>query len=607
MPIPRRFPTPPTLLSTALALIWLCTPAGAQQTVWVQLESARTLALAQSRARDYAGEFRNIGGFRVDNGWYAIALGPYEPETAAEQLAALRGAGRIPSDAFVAEPDAYGLQFWPVGANSLNAPPVVPERQSAALPAAPDAAAGLPDRAAMEAAVNAAMKNGPDAAKQDETVREAQASEALLDLAGRQQIQEALKWAGVYDGQIDGAFGPGTRRAMVDWQNAQGHTPTGILTTSQRAELIDQYQAVFREFGLTELRDDAAGIEILAPMAKLAQAGTEAPFVRYDGKDGLQLVLISQSGSAKTLAALYDVLQTLEIVPTEGFRELKDDSFVLTGQSADLNSYTYAVVSDGAVKGFTLAWTPRRDAAMQRIAEAMQASFRPVPGVVLPDNAGLGNGEGQSIDLLSGLEIRRPERTRSGFYVDATGTVLTTTDLLAGCSKLTIGPETEAQVTAVDKTLGLALLVPVEPLVPIDVARFRAKVPRLGTDVTVAGFSYGDVLDLPVMSYGQLQDIRGLNGETSLDRLHLVAMESDAGGPVFGPEGAVLGMLQARPDAAERQLPADVNFAVDVLAIADFLDRSGLTPMASDSIDAMAPEDIAALAGNVTVSLSCWK
>ncbi|WP_375281081.1 peptidoglycan-binding protein, partial [Pseudooctadecabacter sp.] len=72
----------------------------------------------------------------------------------------------------------------------------------------------------------------------DETLREAQASEATLDRDQKRALQVALQWAGVYDGAIDGLYGRGTRRSMSAWQKANNHEVTGVLTTSQRAELL---------------------------------------------------------------------------------------------------------------------------------------------------------------------------------------------------------------------------------------------------------------------------------------------------------------------------------------------------------------------------------
>ena len=49
----------------------------------------------------------------------------------------------------------------------------------------------------------------------------------------------------------------------------------------------------------------------------------EPPFVHYGerGGSGVRVLLISQPGDQSTLFGLYDILQTLEIVPLDGERE----------------------------------------------------------------------------------------------------------------------------------------------------------------------------------------------------------------------------------------------------------------------------------------------
>ena len=59
----------------------------------------------------------------------------------------------------------------------------------------------------------------------------------------REAIQVALQWEGFYTQAIDGAFGPGTRRAMAAYQRARGFPETGVLTTRQRTQLVDEYKA----------------------------------------------------------------------------------------------------------------------------------------------------------------------------------------------------------------------------------------------------------------------------------------------------------------------------------------------------------------------------
>ncbi|SFC98459.1 serine protease [Tropicimonas isoalkanivorans] len=592
-------------MKTFFLIVLTCMLCGAapgaraqQETAWVQIEAVRTLALAQERVQAYARALPDLAGFRTSAGWYAIALGPYTRATAESELRALRGDGLIPSDSYIATSGQYQQQFWPEGGSSLAAAPKPGPSANQNV--------GLQQQTAPQPDAQPATPATPRAAP-DQTPAEARASERSLLPQDRQEVQEALQWEGHYQGAIDGAFGPGTRNAMASWQTAQGHDATGVLTTGQRAALIKGYRDAFAGLGLASVRDDAAGIEMILPTGKVDYARTEAPFVHYDSTDddGVRVLLISQSGNEATLFGLYDIMQTLEIVPLSGFRERKGRSFVLTGQSARLHSYTFAQLADGAVKGFTMIWKPGDEKVMQRVVQTMRNSFTPIPGIVLPDTATTSEGADQQIDLLAGLELRRPERSRSGFYVDDGGSVLTTTDVLAQCSRLTIGEEVEADVSAQDESLGLALLKPRETIAPIAVAEFRPDAPRLNTEVALAGFSYEDALSLPVLTYGKLADVRGLGGEDFVDRLDLSALPGDIGGPVFDQTGSVLGMLRASEDGA-RQLPPDVSFSVDVPAIAGFLDGAGVSPRASERMAQLAPEDLTTLASDVTVRISCW-
>ena len=81
-------------------------------------------------------------------------------------------------------------------------------------------------------------------------------------------------------------------------------------------------------------------------------------------------------------------MQSLEIVPLTGERKKDRDSFVLTGQNAQLHSYTFAQHKNGTIKGFTLAYPPADSATMTRIADVMRASFTPIGDAALDDSLG---------------------------------------------------------------------------------------------------------------------------------------------------------------------------------------------------------------------------
>jgi len=290
----------------------------------------------------------------------------------------------------------------------------------------------------------------------------------------------------------------------------------------------------------------------------------------------------------------------------EGPRERKRNEFTLSGADDSISSYTYAKLVDGAVKGFTLIWPNGGDLRLREMALAqMRATFKPIPGVVLADNAGLDQAT-QSIDLMSGLEIRRPTVARSGFYVSENGAVLTTAEAVRQCDRITLDETEDARVAATDPASGLALLTPEAPLAPMGVAQLRTGEARLGAAVAVAGFPYEGALSAPTLTFGTLADIRGLRGEQGIARLELAAEPGNAGGPVLAPDGTVIGLLAPRPAGGSRQLPENTSFAVKSALAAAFLEQNGIAPRLSQGGAALDPVDLSAMARDMTVLVSCW-
>lgn len=572
-----------------LAAALLQTQAQAQDRAWVQIEALPSLSEAEDRARAWSAVFPDVQGYALSGGdWYGILLGPYDRAGAEARRRELLSENLIPRDSFLAFGDGFGVPFWPVGVTA----PAVED------PVAPEATA--------EAAPEPAAPEPAPAALPDESPEEARASEAQLSEDARKGLQTALQWFGFYTATVDGAFGRGTRASMAAWQEANGHEATGILTTAQRAELVAAYEGEKAAFGFETLTEAEAGIEITYPSAMFAMDGYEPPFVNFSAKDGsdARLILISTPGDRATLSGLYDMLQRLEIMPNDGPRELRETSFSLRGDSAARTTVAEVGLSGGLVKGWMLSW-PTQDARMERALTTLRASFRPVgdraldPGLVPLDEA-------MRQGLLSGLETQRPRLSRSGFYVDAKGAVLTTVEAVDQCKRITLDGAEEATVTLSDDASGLALLAPRRALAPPAVAAFQLAPDRIGAEVAVSGYSYEDRLSAPVLTFGTLADATGLDGEAGLKRLSLAALPGDAGGPVLDGTGAVLGMLLPRKADGARVLPDDVAHAATGQTIATALAASGITLTQAATEGAMAPEDLARQAARMTVLVSCW-
>ena len=574
--------------SVFVAVILSVRIAAAQQSpdvVWVQVEAHPSLSVAQDRARVYSDNLTDVSGFSLGGNWYGIVLGPYLRDDAERVLQVLRAENRIPQDSYIALTSALGQQFWPVGADVLNS-----------------SAVAVPQTTTTETETVVAAPAEPEPA--DETPAEARRSERDLTADQRKDLQVAMQAAGFYSAAIDGAFGAGTRRSMSDWQAANGYEVTGVLTTLQRQALLDQYNAPLISVGMQMMRDAQAGIELQMPMKAVKFSRYEPPFAHYDaiGDQGIRVLLISQPGDQATLFGLYDIMQTLEIVPLNGPRERQKDSFTLEGRNRQIVSHTEARLDGGNIKGFTLIWPVGDEARRARILSAMQGSFARLDSVLDP---GAGQDTEQHVDLVSGLQVRKPRLSRSGFFIDKSGAVVTTSSAVDGCTRITLNHGHEATVIASDDALGVAILRPSTALAPLSVAQFTLAQPRLQSEVAVSGYSYEGVLGAPTLTFGTLADIKGLGGETQINRLALAPMPGDAGGPVIDAAGGVLGMLLPKVQSGQ-VLPGDVSFAADTTALRTVLDKAGVAPEDHQTASALAPNDLSRLANGMTVLVSCW-
>ena len=597
-----------TILSAVLLLCLLPLAAVAQSRHWVQVEAHPNLRTAEEWAARYQTDFGNVAGFRIAGGWFAIALGPFETaEDAGAVRRQLLADRMIPRDAYLTQDSDYAQQFWPLDAAGAPAPLTVtqPEDLAEDIVEAP-AAESLAEEALALAEPEAEPE--PMVEVREETLAEARTRDGRLMRDERLAIQTALQWFGHYALAIDAAFGPGTRRAIASWQEAEGLEPTGFLTGRQQEALLGGHAAALARFGFETVRDEDAGIEITLPLGLIAFNRHESPFAHFDavGDSGIRVLLLSQEGTQATLFGLYEIMQTLEAIPLEGERARRPNGFLLTGQSATGRAHAEVSLQGGFIKGWVLLWEPGADADAARVLPAMRDSFRTFGGA-LPDNLGASASTVARSDLLAGLEVRRPLRSRSGFYVDAVGTVATTAEAVQGCERVTIDSAYPAEVRLLDKDAGIAVLTPSEPLVPLAFAQFSPNGVRRDAAVRVSGFSYEDVLTRPVLTFGQVAELTGLNGEPMVKRLAITVQDGDSGGPVFDSNGAVVGMLLPRAEDPTRLLPEEVNFAVSADAVMAALEAAGLRGAMSRENAAMPAETLTRVSADLTVLVSCWE
>ena len=556
--------------------------ASAQERVWIQIEAHPSQQLAKERAAAISDRLTAVEGYRLRSGWWALAIGPVSPAEAPSILRQLRVTRQIPAASYLVDGGAYGQQFWPEGGTSAQTELTLGTEATQEAPAAP-----------------------VDPIPADETPAEARRAENLLTRDEKKELQTALAWEGFYNSAIDGALGRGSRRAMGDWQAAKGFEVTGVLTTSQRQQLIGDYRAVLNSIGMRKHIDDVAGIDIDIPSAMVEFDRYEPPFVHFPSRtdDGVQVVLISQSGDRVSLGALYDVMQTLRLVPLEGPRRLRRDGFSIEGTNDAIQTIVEVQLTEDGLKGFMLVWPNEIDKRRALVLGQLRNSFSPVPGAILADN--YGDRAAPDVDLLAGLQIRRPDSASSGFYVSRDGKILTTAATVTSCERITIDDDIRADIAGVDEAKGLALLSPQSALSPIGIASITSDAPRPGSEIAVSGYSFGGRLNAPSLTFGRLESLTGLSGETEVRMLDINATEGDAGGPLLAASGSVLGMLLPAASGS-RRLPEGTNFALASDALLGLLDQSGVEPEPASAQQSLPPEDLASLAADMTVLVSCW-
>lgn len=561
-------------------VILLCSLGAVQAQAWIQLEAHPDLATSEAAARQFGQTQNNIAGFRLGPKWYVLALGPYDPAEAAAQMNALKTSRAIPRDAYITDGMDHGQQFWPIGVAQLGQTQPIAEQTVETVP--------------LTQAVTT------NVTETDETPEEARSSEAVLSRDERALVQTAMAWYGFYDAKIDGSFGKGTRQSMAAWQTAMGFEATGVLTSLQRATVVGNYQADQAEFGFETITEPEAGIEIALPSAMVSFDRYAPPFVQYAEKNGskLRLILISEPGDQAALAGLYDVLQTLDAVPSTGDRALEDGSFTINAANDTTAAFAYATTSKGSVKGYLATWDPAISAKMMRILPALQASFRPAgdkyldPSLVpLEDAARTG--------LLAGMQVKRPNSTGSGIFVDKDGSVLTNAQTVAECGRITLDNSTEAAMVASDQ--GVALLKPKTPLQPKYIAPIATTTPREGQAVIAAGYSPFVSLPAAVLSRGTVAGATGLDGTPTY--ITLALNSGDIGGPVLDETGALLGMMTAAPK--DKVLPAGAAMAFSSAVLAQILAENGISGPTVQTI-ALSTDALNAAAMGMTTQVACW-
>ncbi|WP_323033843.1 peptidoglycan-binding domain-containing protein [Paracoccus sp. (in: a-proteobacteria)] len=271
---------------------------------FLRLESTTDRAKAEEILAKWRETLPEAGLWTLPNGRLAIAFGPMEQVTGNAWLKAFKDAGAVPKDAFLTPGEDMGEIAIIGKVPDLGAPP------------APDA--------------------------------------APVTMPPLEDIQRALRWAGHYQGGIDGKDGPMTRAAIAEEIVRLRASPD---TATAMAELIARREAWRAEMGLSQLQDSHTGLVLPAPMEKLQFDRAERALSIYGPRNGsgAALILFSQPGGQQEMLDLAGLVTALGWVPAPE-RKVERGAITLDGRNQTHISHAEGRVVDGRVQGFVLIW-----------------------------------------------------------------------------------------------------------------------------------------------------------------------------------------------------------------------------------------------------------
>jgi serine protease Do len=205
--------------------------------------------------------------------------------------------------------------------------------------------------------------------------------------------------------------------------------------------------------------------------------------------------------------------------------------------------------------------------------------------------------------------------TGSGFYVTATGHVVTNHHVIDNCKSISVTPASgtaavKAHLLASDPTLDLALLRSVIP--GKDFARFRDRALLSGDDVAVVGYPlHGKVAIKPILVRGHVSVGRGA------PRSHMFAMKIDvrrgnSGGPVLDAAGRIAGVVVAKVNtpgvyASTGKVIVDLGFGIRQPVVLNFLKKHKIAITTAPPRKILDDKGLMAQANAFVAQIGCWR
>src|SRR5262245_37999265 len=348
-------------------------------------------------------------------------------------------------------------------------------------------------------------------------------TEAALSASERLKIQSALLWSGDYTASIGGE--DPLVSAIKNYQKRSKSKITGVLSSTERTNLLAAAQSHEDEFGWTVVVDPATGVRIGLPMKLLPQARDTPRGTRWSAKHGeVQVETFRIKNPELKLAVFFEQQKKEPSTRKIEQSALRDDSFVITGMQGLKKFSVRAYSRNGEIRGVTVLFDQMMETIVAPVTAAMVSAFSPFPERSLPFAAPT-----KSVEYGTGL------------VVSARGHIVTDHKVAAGCQVIVADGLGDAERVAEDHDHSLALLRVYGPskLSPLALA---ANPSRKG-DLTLVG------IPDPKEQNGakRLTEIKArLADNNAIELRQPVPMAGFSGAAALDAQGQVLGMMEMR-------------------------------------------------------------
>ncbi len=203
------------------------------------------------------------------------------------------------------------------------------------------------------------------------------------------------------------------------------------------------------------------------------------------------------------------------------------------------------------------------------------------------------------------------DKAGSGFFVNRAGDIVTNAHVVAGCGHIETADKAPLQIIGKDADIDLAVLH--SDHAPASVATLRtAPAPRVGEDVLAFGFPLPGLLSSEGnVTVGILSATRGVADDPHVFQMTAPVQSGNSGGPLIDASGNVVGVVVSKLDSATvsrrtGDVPQNVNFAVKVAEVVEFLDRFHIAYSGGQLGERKNAADLAETTKKFAVQIICF-